>query len=49
MRNWDEEEKKPFNGFAERDPKDHEHHFDPITHKCAMCLKTREELRKAWR
>lgn len=45
---WDEKEKEKFDGFQKRDPKDHEHNFDPITGRCAICLKTREEIRKSW-
>lgn len=46
---WDKEERDDnSHGFQERDAKYHEHHFDPITHKCAICLKTREDLRKGW-
>ena len=49
MDKWDDKERIPFDGFAKRDPKDHEHNFDPITGICAVCLKTREDLRKEWR
>lgn len=45
---WDDKERKPFDGLARRDGKEHEHHFDPITGKCAICLRTREQLRKDW-
>ncbi len=47
---WDKKERETDerDGFKKRDPKDHEHNFDPITHKCAICLKTREDLRKEW-
>ncbi len=50
MKDWDEEEKKndKFDGMQRRDGKEHEHNFDPITGICAICLKTREDIRKSW-
>ncbi len=47
---WDkkEHEDEKFDGMRKRDPKNHEHNFDPITGICAICLKTREQLRKEW-
>lgn len=52
MRDWDEEEKKPFTGFAEKDEKYHEHSFDStpgvIEPKCVICGLTRKEIRSQW-
>jgi len=50
MRDWDKEEKDNdnFSGQVKRDEKDHDHHFDLFTGRCAICLKTREQLRKEW-
>lgn len=48
MGRFDYTEDNGNDGFEERDPKHHEHNFDPITGKCAICLKTRQELRKEW-
>ncbi len=46
---WDKAERIPFNGMEKKDPKHHEHHFDLFTGICAICLKSREQLRKEWR
>lgn len=46
MRDWDDEDE--FDGMQERDGKEHEHHFDRITGICAICLKTREDIRREW-
>ena len=46
---WDNEERKPFDGQMQRDPKDCKHYFDIDTGKCVICLKTREQIRKDWK
>jgi|APSaa5957512535_1039671.scaffolds.fasta_scaffold14028_9 hypothetical protein len=46
---WDEDDKKPFDGFMARDPKDCKHYFDVQTGKCRTCGKTREQIRKEWK
>jgi len=47
---WDTEENdhENFDGQVKRDGKEHEHHFDLITGRCAICTKTREDLRREW-
>lgn len=44
---WDNDEKKPFDGQMQRDPKDCKHYFDDAG-KCIACHKTREQLRSEW-